>query len=317
MFDIFTKSAVVVPEDAILSHYRGVKAKVLMPLRPMDGLTLSTVTQGLGDTMMLTDFPKACAQQGKKFSSFSLSPHFRELMKFNPYWKDSNPDKAYMVNAPDLVRQYNCGNGHYIQRIRRAFGLKVDDIPKGSITWKGRRFPNRVILHFDAGRHALWQRKEIHPKARMLYPENKAILEAFIAAHPELEFVQVGQNQLTIKGVQNAATPTTEALINMVASGSWFIGIISGVMHVAVALDLRCIVVINFPSAKKIYLPTLVVDGAIESEWMYPQCCHLHQDDEGELVKRYSLDNLNRALNGELYPFWDCAKYAALIHEKI
>lgn len=303
------------PEDAILDYYQTVTPKPLKTLRSMDGLTLSTVCMGLGDTMMLTDFPKACAQQGKRIASFSPSPHFRPLMRFNPFWKDDFADKAYMVNAPDLVRQYDCGNGHYLQRIRRAFGLEIDDIPRGSITWKGQRHTNRVILHFDPGVHANWQRKELHPQARQLYRENQVELEKFIHAMPNYEFFQVGNKRLNIHGVKNVNTNSTEDLVNTIASASWFIGIMSGPMHVATALQLKCVVVVNFPSAKKIYLPTVVVSGQVEEEWFYPQNVHLHQDDEGELVKRFNADNLKRAFNGEIYPFWTPEKYAPLIHE--
>jgi len=117
----------------------------LKSLRSLSGVTLSSVCMGLGDTMMLTDLPKACAEQGKSIPVFSSSQHFRPLMRFNPFWKE-NQDNAFMVNAPDLVRQYDCGNGHYLQRIRRAFGLKVDDIPRGFLTSKPQKVPNRVLL---------------------------------------------------------------------------------------------------------------------------------------------------------------------------
>jgi len=100
------------------------------------------------------------------------------------------------------------------------------------------------------------------------------------------------------------------------ATGEWFLGIISGPMHVATALGLRGIVIINFPKPQKIFLPTVVSCGQIEEEWFPPQHVFLHQDGEGPLVKRSTFDNIKRAFNGEIYPFWN-DKYLGLIHEKI
>lgn len=194
--------------------------------------------------------------------------------------------------------------------------MTVDEVPRGSITWTGPRNRKKVILHFDAGVHANWQRREIHPLARTLYPENIAVLESFIASKPDWEFVQIGNQKLKIKGAKNAHCETTSDLVNLIGSAEWFIGIMSGPLHVATAMQLRCVVVINFPDPRQIYLPTLVVTGLVEEEWFYPQNVHLHQDAEGELVKKYSADNLNRAFDGEVYPFWktDCCH---LIHENL
>jgi len=87
-------------------------------------------------------------------------------------------------------------------------------------------------------------------------------------------------------------------------------------MHVAAALGIKSVVVINFPEPEKIYLPTLVSTGQVEEEWFYPQNVHLHQDGEGEQVKQATLQNFKRAFNGEIYPFWS-DKYLPLIHEKL
>lgn len=304
------------PVDLIVKYYREQEAQPLKPLPSIMPNVLSTVTMGLGDTMMLTDLPKAAAKQYRDdLTCFSGSPHFLPIMSFNPFWKQQK-DKAFMVNAPDLVRQYDCGNGHYLQRIRRAFGLKVDDCPRGCIKWKGRRNPNRVILHFEPGIHVNWQRKEIHPKARHLYPETQLELERFIAQSKKLHFVQLGSRSLHIKGTSWVRTNSTVELVEQIALGSWFIGIMSGPMHVATALQLKCVVVINFPDPDKIFPPTLKVINQVESEWFYPQHVHLHQDGEGPLVPKATCRNFHAAFNGEAYPFWS-QSYLSLIHERL
>lgn len=303
--------------DLILEYYRSVTPKRdLQQLREPTTDVLTTMTQGLGDTMMLTDLPAAAARAGGgRCDVFSPSKHFRPLMQFNPYFREVK-DKAYLVNAPDLIRQYDCGNGHYFQRLRRGYGLLVDDKPRGFIGWKGQRCKNRVILHFDPGLHANWQRQHVHKRARVIYPETRKAIEDFVAARKDLQFYEVGANPLRIKGTTYIATADTPALVRCIGAAAWFLGIMSGPMHVAAALGLRGIVIVNFPAPNKIFLPTLVVTGQIEEEWMYFQNVHLHQDGEGPLVKRATTDNLKRAFNGELYPFWD-DKYGALIHEKL
>lgn len=222
-----------------------------------------------------------------------------------------------MVNAPDLVRQYDCGNGHYLQRIRRAFGLSVDDIPKGFLTAKPEKVPNRVIIHFEAGVHAKWQRAYIHPRARTLYDESKKELEKFILQNSHLQFVQVGNNKLPIVGAYDVDCRSTEQLVNYIATGSRFIGIMSGPMHVATALGLQCVVTVNFPEPQQIMLPTLIANGQVESEWFPPQHTFLHLDGEGGMIQKFSCYNLFRAFNNELFPFGEPEKYASLIHDKI
>jgi len=51
-------------------------------------------------------------------------------------------------------------------------------------------------------------------------------------------------------------------------------------------------------------LPTLVDTLEVESEWLYPQNVHLHQDNAGPLVPRFSADTLRAAFNGEVYPYF-------------
>lgn len=300
--------------DTIINHHRHATATPLKKLPESIPKVLSTVTMGLGDTMMLTDLPKAAKQQKKGARCFSGSPHFLPLMSMNPYWNQI-ADKAFMVNAPDLIRQYDCGNGHYLQRIRRAFGLEVDVVPKGFIKFSGFRKNSSVIMHFEPGIHARWQRTQVHPKARMLYPETKLELEKFIQERKDLKFIQIGKEPLQIKGSYHMQTSGTVELVKEIAKAGWFIGFMSGPMHVATALDLKCVVMVNFPEAHQIVVPTLKVAGLVEEEWFYPQNVHLHQDAGAELVPKVNCFNLHAAFNGEIYPFWS-DKYCDLIEDK-
>ena len=111
-------------------------------------------------------------------------------------------------------------------------------------------------------------------------------------------------------------TPDEHSLIDFIGSCSWFIGIMSGPLHLATALQLKCVVIVNFPSAQKIFMPCLRVTGLVESEWMYPQHVHLHQEDSGPLVPAISAYALQQAFNGEVYPFLK-TDFCFLIHEPL
>ncbi len=129
------------------------------------------------------------------------------------------------------------------------------------------------------------------------------------------DFVEVGS---TFSGLP-ARDFTKKALdetLRLMASAEWFIGIISGPYHLATALGLKVVCIVNFPSADSIYLPTLAPIDQVESEWFYPQNVHLHQEDGAPMVPKLSYDSLCRAVDGEVYPYWSDS-YLGLIDEKL
>ena len=74
--------------------------------------------------------------------------------------------------------------------------------------------------------------------------------------------------------------------------------------------------IVNFPEPHLICLPTLKDIDVVESEWFYPQSVILHQEGSGDFAPQFNLDNLERALEGDLYPYWS-TDYLALIHESL
>lgn len=301
--------------DAIVRFYRECKPAKRPRLEYVPGC-LTNLVLGLGDTMMLTDLPKSASEAKKPYTCFSPSPHLKQLMAFNHFYRPpSLMDQRIMGNAPSIVHLHDVGNGHYLQRLQRAFALPVKDKPMGFLEC-GTRQTGVVFLHFEAGPHVEWQRKHIHPKARLLSRESKILLEEFIRENPKLRFNQVGFHDAKIKGAKYVRTEWTADLVRAIAQGEYFIGIMSGPLHIATALGLKCVVVVNFPPAEKIFLPTLRAIDQVEESWFYPQNVHLHQEGEGPQVKRFTCENLHRAFNGELYPYWS-DKFLPLIHEKL
>jgi hypothetical protein len=267
--------------------------------------------------MILTPLPSAARNAGRKTTIYSDSWYFQSIRRFVP---DCSANGVYhgrnLIAADVLQRDYDLGNGHFIQRLHRAIGLEPPLKPQGILGVTGEKMRGRVALHFEPGRHAAWQRDHVHARAREIYPGTTAELQRFINGHSELEFLEIGNRPSgLLQGVDNKTGLPLHETLELLRSCEWFIGIMSGPMHLATALNCKCIVIINFPDPTQIFLPTLKDIDQVESEWFYPQNVHLHQEGEGRQVKQFSQYNLERAFNGEVYPYWSDI-YLPLIDER-
>lgn len=272
---------------------------------------IATLTaRGLGDCLMLTDLPHAAKEVSRVAHVWAHSPYFIEVMKYHPSYQFTDVDcgvvNPFLVDVLRLNECYDLGNGHQLQRLRRAWRLPVDLKPAPAMKRSMSQVHGRVILHFDASpKNVNWQRKHWHPRMRELYSESKIELEKFIKSRRDLEFIEVGRVSSEITGAQFRQPSSTEELIETVHTGEYFIGIMSGPMHLAAAAGIKSIVVCNYPKASQIVLPCLKWTGTPEEEWMYPQNVHLHQEGDSPLVPKLTRDSLQAAFNGDVYPFWE------------
>ena len=315
-----TREAITVPsridQSTILRFYRGVdEVRKLHFFFSFNELTLVNMDGGLGDSISLTDLPRSAAFHNREVTVHSSSPFFKAVMKFNPYYKFAV--SSFLVST-HFVQMYDLGGGHVIQRFQRAYGFSTDARPRGCIEVPNARMtPGRMVLHFEPSSFVVDQRGAgIHPRPREVYPENMAIIQCFVRRHPEMHFCEVGCKSSGLRGVDDWTGLSMEETIERMASCEYFVGVNSGPLHVAAALGLKLITIINFPDPTKIYLPLLKDIGLVDSQWLYPQSVLLHEDGQGELVARFSLENLERAMNGELYPYWS-DQYLPLIYEKL
>ena len=299
------------PADVITKHFQKIIPK---PRQPVDfdpwQFSLTNGPQGLGDCVLLSDMPNRAGRPLGVHSHSGAWPAVEGLLKTGsgPYLdKWLRADVAYMSN--------NLGNGHLFQRLRRLYGLKTDPKPFGKLNRTSPMVKNRVALHFDAGRHQRWQQEHIHPRARIVYPENVKIIQNWINSRPDLEFVEFGSKSSGLEGVKSCVGMELGLQLRVVGTCEWFVGIVSGFMHAAAAYQCKSVVILNFPAARKIVLPTLVDTNLVESEWLYPQNTHLHQDNAGALVPRFSENTLKAAFNGEIYPYFK-DNWLSLIYEK-
>jgi hypothetical protein len=303
-----------VDESVILSHYRQHEARAAPPLgRPLVNMTLTNTATGIGDAIVALAPVRNAACAGRTMSVYVPGAAFSILRGFVPYAIDE--PRTFWVAADRLLLGFDLGNGHFIQRLQRAFGFEPDLKPRGCVVVDGEPVvPGRVVLHLEAGPHQAWQKANIHPRAREVYPEHLAIIERFVRRHLEFEFVEIGYRSRQIPGVRDATGVALDESIRTIATCEYFMGIMSGPLHIAAALNKRIITIVNFPAAPSIVLPTLKDIDQVESEWFYPQAVLLHQDEDSMLVPRFTEASLERAFAGEIYPYWS-DRYLSLIRE--
>jgi hypothetical protein len=305
-----------VDPSLITRFYRRQQVAIKPRLAVPEPCTVSNAPTGLGDAVVLTALPRRAHECGRVASIYSFSPHFPTLLQFNPYYRPGLT--PHWILATRVVEDFDLGGGHIIQRLERACGLPPDLIPRGCLVVdRAQRVPGRTILHFEPGPTARNIQIFLHPRPREVYPEHMAALQTFILRHPEMHFAEVGQTFSGLRGVEDwTGRRLTETVQNM-ASAEFFIGIDSGPMHIAAALGLKMVTILNIQDPTKLYLPCLrEFDTLLGLYWLYPQSVLLHEDGEGELVAYFSLDNLERAIAGELYPYWSDEYLSLLFDER-
>jgi hypothetical protein len=221
----------------------------------------------------------------------------------------------FWVAADVLRRDFALGNGHLIQRIQRAFGLEPELVPRGCIhcapVSSGKP---TVALHFYPGPHAHRQRIQYHPRAREIYPETFSVIRQFVKLRNDLQFIEVGHQSSGVENVADCTRIPLDETIRHLANCDFFLGIMSGPLHIAAALGLKLITIVNFPRAEEICLPTLKDVDIVETEWFYPQSVILHQESDGGFARRLTLESLSRAVDGDVYPYWS-PRYLDMIHD--
>lgn len=295
--------------DAIVRAYDPISINNYRPRPPrcIRDSVLTITASGLGDCVVLTDLPYQAQVSGRgERAVWAGAAHFLDVMKFCPEFRF--PGKRWaLTDGLDFIYHFDCGPGHVIQRWQNVFDVPVVTEPKGRLVCNEPRFRDRVILHFDPEpRHVLEQQEQgYHVAPRLLSQQSRTIIEQFCKENRDLEFVEIGTRPLNLRYTSYHRTSTVSDLIKLIASGSWFVGCVSGPIHIATALGLRCIGVVNAPHSSRIVLPNLKYTGTVEEEWYYPQNVHLHQDNGTALVPQLSVDSLEAAFNGDVYPFWE------------
>ena len=256
------------------------KTKLDAPFNPS---SVYNNAKGLGDAIILT----------------SILPHIKVN---NSLLKEINKN---FLNKDNLIEELNfcitelaqndLGGGHAIQRFQKSLGLSLELKPKGKlITDSSKIIKNKIFVHLKNDTD--WKR--IIPNS--LNDDEINIVLEFFNQNKNYE-PYFFNNNLNIND-----------LIDVMSTCEYFLGIDSGPMHVAAAMEIKSTVIINDPNCL-IYLPKIKECELPNSEWLYPQNIHLNRNGSTELIPKFTLENINLALKGQIYPYWS-DKYLTLFN---
>ena len=248
------------------------------PSAPFRPSSIHNSAPGLGDAIILTGVMGSIPQ---------VKVNSQVLLEI----ADDRLEPDSLSSDPGLcisqLAQHDWLGGHAIQRFQRALGLPVETKPAGKIRYnEAAKIKNRVFVHLT--NNTDWKRA----LPNSLSPaEIELVNQFFIGVRPDLEPVFYG-NDLSLS-----------QLINEIETCEYFLGIDSGPMHVAAALNLKSVVIINDP-LRLIWLPKIKECSLPNAEWLYPQNSHLNRAGETQLVPGFNLESLAKAFAGEVYPYW-------------
>lgn len=244
--------------------------------KPFNIKGITNFANGLGDHIILT----ALGDTHQIKSELLLSIN-QEYLPFND---TDNPKEK--VECISLLSQNDWGGGHCIQRLQKALGLKPEILPKPNLVKDNvRLIEKKVFVHLENGTD--WKRSI----PNSLNEDLKNLVIDFFNENQEYTPYYFN-NDLDIN-----------SLIKTLSECEYFLGIDSGPMHVAAALGIKSIIIIN-DYTNNIYLPKIKECEIPNSEWLYPQNVHLNRVEANELVPLFSKENLKGAFGGKIYPYW-------------
>jgi hypothetical protein len=254
---------------------------------------------GLGDFLILTPFCE----------DYIVYTTFPEIKVFLENFSNVDIDtyfnfdfrKLSLVNHQSLpfdeikytsdFAKHNWGGGHVIQRIEKALGLKPSIKPKPKvIVGDVEKIKGRVAVHLISDSLRI-------NSMNGLQESDIGIINSFIEKNKhEYEFVDI-EDYTKNKDIVG--------LTNFLATCEYFLGLHTGIMHLATGLDLKCIIIVNNPDIDNFYLPKLREVYISDLEWLYPQNIHIHTKGYNELVPRLNEISLRNAFEGNVYPYFD------------
>jgi hypothetical protein len=288
--------------DTIYNFYKDIDKKPSYPTS-FKNLTLINANTGIGDALSLYIIDSPIKDNHIKVIVQHPSI-VQELAQYNNYIPTINHQHNWyssIISVLDIQSYSNFG-GHFLQKNQQFLGLDIDIIPRPRLSSNTQIKSNKVVMTFDKG--AVYQ-QHLHPRARIIYEESKQIIQTFINNHKhQYHFVEVGKYSLGLDNVENKTNIGIRGTTDEIASCEYFFGNHNGLMHIAAGLQKKSIIIVNFPSAKDIILPCLKKVNIPDIDWLYPQNIHLHQDYDGPLVKKLTYENIQKAFNGQIYPYF-------------
>lgn len=304
------------PKD-ILKHFY--KEPSPYPRVGTDANAVCAYGDKLGEIILLSRIPLKAQSERKNIYTF-VNPEnrFKDVFYKYMYGHVEPPINAKKSAFHPIVENRNTGPGNILQQVYSALGLSVDIKPRGFLGIRSTPKKNKVGIHIDgvsAGNIIGF------PKLRTIYPENVTVIQKFILDNPQYEFVQFGLSN-ELQGVTNWLGKSVEESIEEAATCEFIICLNSAFLHIATALDVKTVCIINAPDPEVCFLPVMrnycypcvPPYNLYDIYWLPPQVVYLHQDGENPLVPSFSEDNLKKALDGRVYPYFS-DRYLDLIFE--
>lgn len=245
----------------------------------VDVIKLGAVN-GLGDSIILTSVTPNIKIENDLIYNLAIESHFfpSESVKF----VQPSANNALPIEE---ISKYDWGGGHCTQRLQIATGQCPSLKPRGVLVRTSDPIKGRVFVHLSCDTD--WKRKI----PNFLSKDDQQVVVNFFSKNIQYSPFYFNNN-LSVKD-----------MIAIMEKCEFFLGIDSGPSHVAAALDVKSIIIINSPESD-IYLPKLKECDVPNSEWLYPQNIHLNTSGESRLVPKFSEENLRSAFDGNIYPFW-------------
>lgn len=194
------------------------------------------------------------------------------------------------------INDYYYGPGHFIQRVSRALNLKFPKKPKGALELKEETIDSSRVLVATDG----------------MIESDFAPLCEFIGTS-DFNFLEVTSDNSAKLGIDNQYATSLTRKIQLLTSAEYLICGNNDWMHLAAALDIKTVTIVNNVPANLLYLPCMVDTHPVLSE-LYPQSCLIHSTSDNELVPKISKQSLSAAILGHVYPYWS-DDYLKLIKE--
>lgn len=225
---------------------------------------------------------------------WSPSHHLSTLRKYSSIPVLNSPD-GQGIGVHSLV-DLDFGTEHLFNRVRIVSGLDPLLEPRANLDRIDYQpVKTNIAFSFDVGSNVVSQ-KELHPRPRELYAEHRATIQEFISKNKnKFNFFEVGTHSFGFNDTIIQTGIGLDNTIQLLSRCQYYFGMHSGLMHLATAIGLKSIIIINFPSIAQIHqCPDVFKPGnktEWEKTWLYPQHRHLHED---EVSNEYSItiDNL-------------------------
>ena len=296
-------------KDIIINYYQNLQSdKKVLPFSKPDKNSPQyaiTFNPGIGDSVVINQLLFEDIDKRSNVHINSYSNKLFDILKFNPFAQsnffDINASTAYRT---EVLEDYNLGSGHLIQKMRKFFQLPVFNKPKSFLKTGLEKSTNKIGIHLGVGPSA-GELYRLNSNPRQIYKQNIEIIQKFINDHPNYEFVEFGGQTSGLQNCKNLCGTSLETSILELSTCEYFIGLNSGFMNLAACFDIKSVIIINIPiNAYDVVLPVLKDIRMPDMNWLYPQNVHMHQDNGSEMVPLFSYENLKKAIEGDIYPFW-------------